>query len=272
MPTYPAATGYRLAYDTDGTLVRTVTGTTPSTPSTADVDEMNLSAATGGVPVSGADWVAFVFPTLVTIDAWFLAHNDTADLAGVAVQVSDDTTTGGDGTWTSAGTVTARRGDTVVSGATWRNNLVTGLAHTCKGVRFGPVISTWQTIHLHGTPVGTEGLVIRSSAYEALTAGVVDWGATPRGSSADEVVVVANTSSRTASGVTLTVEAAEPTDEFAVTHYLSTDGRNFYGSVNLGTIGARSRSGEVTIRRVTPTTATLGARAARLVATATSWA
>lgn len=273
MPTYPAPVGPRRAYDADGTLVRTITGTTPSVPSSADIEELNLTAATGGIAVSTYDWLALVFPSPITIDSWYLAHGHTADLADVDVEISTDTTNGGDGTWASAGTVTAHRGDWVVSDATWRFDVTTGLAHYCKGIRFAPVTSTWQTLHLYGGGSGEdpEGLYIRSSAYEALPYGTVDWGSVPRGSSADTSIVVANTSTRTATGVTLAVEAAEATDEFAVTHYLSTDGRNFAATVALGTIAARSRSGTVTVRRVTPTTASLGARAARLVATAASW-
>jgi hypothetical protein len=273
MPTYPAATGPRRPYDTDGTLVRTVVGVTPSTPSGADVGELNGSSATGGIASAGVDWLALVFPTIITIDAIFLAHAAASDLS-VACETSTDTTNGGDGVWTAQSSVTARRGDTVVSGATWRSQLLTGLSLNCRGIRFGPGTTAWRTLHLHGGGAGEdpEGLVIRSADYTTLPGGVVDWGATPRGSSADVPIVVTNTASQTAQGVVLTVEPSEDTTEFSVTHYLSTDGRNFAASVNLGNIPGASRSAEVTVRRVTPATATLGARAARLRATATTWA
>jgi hypothetical protein len=273
MPTYPVADGPRRAYDIDGTLVRTVTGTTPSTPTSADIGELNGSSATGGIAVAGVDWLTLVFPSIITIDGIFLAHGAASDTS-VACETSSDTTTGGDGVWAAQPPVTARRGDTVVSGGTWRSQLVTGLSLTCKGIRFGPGTTAWRTLHLYGGGTGQdpEGLVIRSGDYAALPAGVVDWGSTPQGSSADRVIVVANTSTRTAQGVLLTVEASEDTDEFAVTHYLSTDGgRNFAATAALGNIPGGSRSTEVTVRRVTPSTATTGARAARLRATTTTW-
>jgi len=269
MPTYPVASGPRRPYDSDGSLVRTIVGVTPSTPTAPDVAELNGSSATGGIASAGIDWLAVVFPTTVTVDSIFLAHGAASDLS-VACQTSQDTTNGGDGAWTAQTAVTARRGDTVVSGSTWRSNLATGLSLPCKGIRFAPGTTAWRTLHLYGFG-NPEGLEIRSADFTTLAGGVVDWGSVPRGSSADQAIVVANTSTRTANSVSMTVEASEDTDEFAVTHYLSTDGRNFAASVPLGAIPGRSRSGVVTVRRVTPAAATLGARAARLRATAASW-
>lgn len=273
MPSYPVTVRPRRPYDSDGTLVRTVTGVTPSVPSGADIGELNGSSATGGIAVGAADWLAVVFPSLITLDALFVAHAAASNLAGVAVQISADTTNGGDGAWVPAGTTIAYRGDQVASTATWRANLTTGLSLYCKGLRIGPVTTAWRTLHLHGGGPGEdpEGLIIRSSAYAALPGGTVDWGVSPRGSSADRQVVVANTSTLAAQGVVLSVEAAEDSAGFAIQHYLSLDGRNFTATVDLGSIAGGSRSASVTVRRVTPSTATTGARAARLAATATTW-
>lgn len=271
MPTYPTSTAPRRAYDADGSLVRTITGTTPSTPSDADIAELNNSSATGGIAVGSHDWLAVVFPTTITIDAMFLAHGGAA--TSLAIQTSPDTTNGGDGTWTSAGTVAVSPGATTFSGALWRSELGTGLDLTCKGVRVAAGSTAWRTWHIHGGGPDQDpsGLVIRSSEYGAFPDGVSDWGRVPRASSADLDVFVVNTTTRDATGVVLAFEAAEDDDSFAVQHYLSTDDRNFSGTLYLGVIGANSRSPKITVRRVTPAGAATGARAARLVAAAAGW-
>ena len=165
------------------------------------------------------------------------------------------------------------RGDTVVSGATWRTDPDTGLAETCRGVRFAPGTTAWRTVHIYGGGEGQdpEGLEFRDAGSVALGGGFHDWAVSPQGSSADTVVFVANTSSRTARQVNVAVEEAEDSDAFALQHYLSLDGRNFTGTLSIGDIGADGQSQAITIRRVTPAAATTGTRAARLVATATLW-
>ena len=272
MPTYPSAERPRRAYDRDGSTVVVVDGSTPSAPTEADIAELNTTAASGGISVGTNEWLVVIFPTVITIESMFLANGGTSDETAL-IESSLDTTTGADGTWDAEGSIAVKRGDQVVSGATWRADLVTGLSIPCKAIRVDPVTTRWQTWHIHGGGPDEDpsGLVIRSGAYEGIPDGVVDWGRTPRGSSADRRIVVANAAAQTAIGVTLEVESAEADDSFAVQHYLSLDDRDFTSTLDLGEIAPNSRSDFVTVRRVTPVGASLGARAARLVAYAESW-
>lgn len=272
MPSYPTSYAPRQAWDRNGTIVGTLTSGVLTAATGPQKAQLNNSSASGGISSAGKDWLVFVFPNPMTIEATFFADGGTSDHT-VAWEGSQDTTDGEDGTWASLGTTVMHRGDTVVSGGTWRSGLDIGWGYTVRGLRVAPGTTAWRTAHLYAGYANEQplGLVIRSSAYEGIPGGIIDWGATPRGSSADETILVANTGSRTANNVVVTVEESADTDEFAVTHYLSTDGRNFAATAELGAIGPYSRSGAVTVRRVTPDGATLGPQAARLVAAATSW-
>lgn len=272
MPTYPAATRPRRGYDTDGSAVFVVDGVVSTPALDADITELNQSSEGGGVAVSTNEWLAIVFPVRLTIDAMFLAHGGTSDTT-LNVETSLNSTNGQDGTWASAGTIACKRGDTVESGDTWRADLVTGLSYNCRAIRVSPGTTRWQNwvIHGGGAAQDTPGLTILSSEYSAFTGAVHDWGRCARASSEDVDVYVSNTSTRDATGVVLGVTQAEDNDEFAVQHYLSLNKRDFVSQVYLGPIAAGSRSRRVTVRRVTPSDATVGARAARLVAAAAGW-
>lgn len=272
MPNYPEATRPRRAYDADGSTVWVVDGSVATAADPADVTELNQSSEGGGVAVGTNEWLAIVFPARITIDAMFVAHGGTSDTT-LDIETSLDSTDGEDGTWTPQGSVAVKRGDTVTDDDTWRANLVTGLSLTCRAIRIEPGTTRWQNWHLHGSgSQEVSGLRILSDEYSAFPSGTFDWGRCARGSSEDTQVVVQNPTTRDALGVVLTIEAGETSDEFADQHYLSIDGgRNFAATVNLGVIGAGARSTVVHVRRVTPAAATVGARSARLVASAAGW-
>lgn len=272
MVDYPDSTRPRRAYDRDGSLVFVVDGGTSTPVSDADAAELNTSSADGGVAVSTNEWLAIVFPTLLTIEAMFLAHGGTSNTT-VSVESSTNSTDGQDGDWTAEDDIAINRGDTVVSGATWRDDLVTGLDIDAKAIRVSPGTSFWRTWHIHagGPDQDPAGLVIRDGDFVGILDSILDWRRTPRASSKDREITVVNESAQTALGVVLSIEAAESNDEFATQHYLSTNDRDFTAVLDLGEIAPHSRSTIITVRRVTPENATLGARAARLVAVAASW-
>lgn len=54
--------------------------------------------------------------------------------------------------------------------------------------------------------------------------------------------------------------------------YLSVDGVNFAGTVDIGDLPPGAISGEITIRRITPSTATNGAKTCNLRTWASAWA
>lgn len=270
MPSYPTTTTPRRAYDADGSGVFVVDGAVSTPVDPTDVAELNSGSEGGGVAVGTNDWLAIIFPVRVTIGAMFLAHAGTSDTT-LDIETSADSTDGADGAWDAQGSIAVKRGDTVADGATWRSDLIGGLSFQCRGIRVAPGTTRWQNWLIHGSGGQGSGLKILSSAYAAFSGGLYDWGAVARASSDDVEVYVQNPTSRDATGVVLSVQDVEGSGDFAVQHYLSSDARNFASAVNLGLIAAGSRSGRVTVRRVTPSGATTGAQAARLVAAAAGW-
>jgi len=91
----------------------------------------------------------------------------------------------------------------------------------------------------------------------------IDWGVVAPGSSADRRFRVKNTSTLyTAYGVTVTAESVD--------HYLSLDGRVFTASIYLGDLPPSAISAVITVRRVTPSSATTG-DTSQLTLQPTSW-
>lgn len=95
----------------------------------------------------------------------------------------------------------------------------------------------------------------------------INFGPAPRRSSADVSFRLFNASTvYTANEVLVTVEGTR-----GFTYYLSTDGESFAGSIDLGDMAPGTYTGELTLRRVTPSDAPLGAETVTVVATAATW-
>ncbi len=95
----------------------------------------------------------------------------------------------------------------------------------------------------------------------------VTFGNSPRRTSADVMFRIVNLStSYTAVESTLTLRGPR-----ASSYYLSLDGDNFAAAVDLGDLAPGTYTEGITLRRVTPEDAPLGAETVEVVAAATSW-
>ena len=92
---------------------------------------------------------------------------------------------------------------------------------------------------------------------------LIHWGLVAAGSSADRTFRVKNASTLyTAYDVVVIAESVD--------HYLSLDGRLFTASISLGDLRPSGISAVITVRRVTPSSATLG-DISQLTLQPTSW-
>ncbi len=95
----------------------------------------------------------------------------------------------------------------------------------------------------------------------------LDFGVSPRRSSADVIFRIKNSSEAyTAEDVTVSVRG-----DRAFTYYLSLDGEHFAATVSLGDISPGSYTTTITLRRVTPSDAPLGEEAVDVVAAPATW-
>lgn len=279
---YPDVPGTRMVYDRDGVQVYKIDSTNVVTQFTSS-QIANLNDEDDDAPVSingqnGNGRLFIFFPELRDLSGFY------ATMAGgqgtMTVEVSVDTTNGLDGQWL------AIWGPGPVPVQTVRPNYRTGIVSVARngirGIRFSSVSGigngvAYSAIHLYGsisTNQNPNRLAIWDPAGDFAARGAYfDWGNTPRGSSADRTFRVKNmSSSRTANAINLSLDAATDTVPSVPGQYLlSADGTTFSGQITIGDLGPGGLSPVLTIRRVTPTDATLSVWAARLIAEASSW-
>lgn len=284
---YPDVPGYRMAYDRDGTVGFSVdnnfaSGAVSILGSSLMVDLNNEQAASGR-NIWG-DIVGFIFPELRDLSGYFVAINpDLGNSATGPLQTSPDTTNGIDGVWTTR----------VASGNTWnqtsmvavdaRNNIKLLSVANVKGIRFlvgqGAYYAlNWHAVHLYGTPSAGENVnrlrLWHPTLDQEVTGAYFDWGNVPRNTSADKQFRIKNNSpTLTASNIDVTMQAQTDTTPTVVGQHLLQKGSapGFGASVNLTALAPGAISEVLTLRRVTPTNATLSVWTFRVVAHANSW-
>lgn len=277
---YPDAPSWRMAWDRDGSQGFIISSTNAITQLTSaqmitlnnESDDTILAASTN---VSGSCVV--IFPELRDLDGFFM--NVSGGPQSPVVQVSADTTNGVDGTWTQISSTGFPTGTTK---PTMRTGIVSTTSLNVKAVKFrvtnGPS-NQWfiHSLHLYGEPVpgaNPNRLELwHPTLDQKLTPAHLDWGDVPRGSSADRQVRVKNLSpSQTAGAVRVAMEAlTDATPSVPAQHTLSHNGSAFLAQVNVGDLAPGAISTPVTVRRVTPTNATLGLWTFRLFAESGAW-
>lgn len=269
---FPDPPGLRMAFDRDGSDVVTHNGSAaPTSLVQADRQKINDESMTADVSLpSGQNYLAIIFPNLrdlVALGARF------GDAGTYTVETSTDTTNGLDGTWTTlsgASSNTAFDPSGVGHRTTWRAlsaSAIKAVRFTVSGLGADRKV---YGVHLYGSIAAGETpdrLVFTDPLGNPLTAAFFDWGDVPRGSSADKAFKVKNNSTtKTATTVTVSIDAlTDPTPSVAAQYYLSLDGVTFSASLSIPSI-APGASVDVTLRRVTPSSAQLSVWDARLIA------
>lgn len=283
---YPDPLGWRMAYDIDGTQVYTIDASNNVVAvSSANIIKLNNENDDG---VSGMGNLAlfFYFPEkrdFVGWSAFGLIDQLFDDLPpNYGVFASTNTTNGVDGTWT---TVAAKQSWT--SDATpgvspkYRTNTHAISAAGIKGLKFGPFTAgdygfTLASVHLYGSITSGENPdrleLWHPTNDERLPAVSLDLGNVPRSSSADITFRVKNLSAtKTANSVTCLMDALSDTSPSVPGQFTLSSGGSFGATCSAGTLAPGAISGTLTLRRVTPSNATLSLWTFRLHADATSW-
>lgn len=271
-----------MAYDRDGSAGFTINAagtlaalTTPNLVTLNDESVSSLSLPGGG----NSNYVGVVFPQVrdITGVLYSASPHDTSE-----VQTSTDTTNGQDGTWTSRGnasrinhsTSNGNQG-TITQGALRSPTAVSWAG--VKGVRL--LVTTGfgkfaQVLHVYGDPVSTDRLRLWHPTLDQEVGGAYfDWGDVIRnGVALTRTFRVKNGRALQGNSILLSMEALTDGSPTTVSqHAFAPDGVTFTSTLNIGALAAGAISSVVTLRRITPTNAPLGAWMARINAVAASW-
>jgi hypothetical protein len=282
---YPDYPSWRMAYDRDGTQVYKIDGVNNiSALTTATLAAMNDESAGQAFTWTGQNYMVFIFPELRDLDAFFIQSASVApytSVTSIPLSVSTDTTNGIDGTWASIGTASVS--PTSLVKPAYRTGIVSSSSLAIRALKLNVNASgtnvMWaaQAIHLFGEPAPGENPnrleLWHPTLDERVPPAYFDWGNVPRSSSADRPFRVKNnSSSQTAQSIRVAMEAlTDTTPSVPAQHTLSYNGGSFLPQVNIGDLAPGAISGPVTMRRITPSDATLSLWSFRVFAESTSW-
>lgn len=286
---YPDVPGNRWAYDRDGTKVVVLDPLQASVVyemTTADMERLNSEDPSEIGYLSSsfntAVLVAVIFPELRDIVGYYAnyyADWSTGTPGGVAaLRTSVDTTNGIDGTWVTEDPAWTDGVPSQVGMRTIESISLTGKKAIlfATGGGSGAGRNGIRKIHLFGTVPLTESpdrLVLwHPTLDQPVGPAYFDWGNVPRGSTADRTFRVKNNSaSLQANDITVTMEALTDTSPTVVgQHTFSEDGLSFGAILNIGNLAPGAISNVLTVRRITPSNATLSLWWTRIVAEAAS--
>jgi hypothetical protein len=295
---YPDPPAHRMALDVDGTTMwihnqsaGTVTAVAaPQVSATQDED-------TDGVVVTNIAALVIIFPELRDLTHWYCATDGQLTGGGGLIlggkrgkiEVSSNTTSGMDGTWVEKVAQPFPTADNGTYGNLtphpWDRTAINSMsAPGIKAIKFwnaqgndlGGQNMTISAVHLYGTPASGENPhrleIWHPTSDIRLPANWLEWGDIPRGSSADKTFRIKNLSpSQTANTITISPESATDTSPSVAGQHLVSNGGGFSSSQSIASLAPGAISGVHTLRRVTPTNATLALWTLRLKAVAASW-
>lgn len=261
---YPDAPGPRMAYDLDGSAAVDIALSGTVNPlSAASMQVLNNEASDYYTPLDG---VAILFPQARDIAGVLAA---TRYESGV-IQVSTDTTTGIDGTWSTIGTATSSS-----YAEQYRPVTVVAAVSSVLGVRVMSGTRIYR-IHIYGSPSATSDRLAmwHPTLDEPVSGAYFDWGDVSQNTSGTRTFRVKNLSATlTASTITLSTSTlTDSTPSILPQHTLATDGVTFGATATIASLAPGAISAPVTLQRLSPANAQLGLWALRMQATAASWA
>lgn len=279
---YPALPDRRMAYDRDGSVGFQI-DLDSNLITQLDQSELeilnneSMDQITARQHASHASYTGIIFPEPRDITHYFLADNGGAP--GNTLQTSDDTTTGLDGTWT-----TQVAGDIPSSTQVvpyYRTDIQAASYLNITAIRFvaGAFFDNDNiyAFHLYGDfhdSTLDRLLLWDSTLNQPLDGDALNFGNSPRSSSADKAFRVKNASdSKIASSITVAAEVLTETSPTLLSQLMfSTDGMTYTSTASIGSLGPGAISDPVFIRRTTPSNAQLGLGAFRVTAEAATFA
>lgn len=288
---YPDVPAPRMAYDRDGTQVLHVNFSVASSTALAasTIQSLNGESNTGyqvATDDSTSRAIVFIFPQLRDISAYMVRLQETPATVG-ALERSTNTTNGIDGTWTSV--VSPWSSQTTTSNLVLRNNITTQSILGVKALRFRGNTSSDSNrefrifnIHLYGGIASGE-TVDRLRMWHptldeplddlnAADGAYLDWAEVTRGTTADRTFRIKNNSSSlTANSISVATQASTDANPALGPQFTYSDGGSFATSITITSLPPGAISNVITVRRTTPTNATLALWWLRTVAEAGSW-
>lgn len=269
---YPNVPGNRFAYHLDGTKIYTIDATNTLTDITNQAALFN-DEDTDYYSTPTMVSLMFMFPELRTLSGYFYLDNWSG--TWTTLQVSSDTTTGLDGTWTTA--VNPWTKDTSIATPTpdYRTKINPLTASSVKALKFnfsGSTVSRLYLIHLYGSIPATSNpdrLVFWEPVNNNATGGAYfDWGDLVQGSSqTKQFRIMNNSSTKTANSITLSAGV----ETFGMTASFSADGTNYSATLNIGNLGPGALSNVLYVKRDVPASEPLQLQAIHYKASAGSW-
>lgn len=246
------------------------------------------------IPNIGA--LVVLFPEKRDLTHWYCATDGQLTGGGALilgpkrgrVQTSVDTTNGLDGTWVTQVAQPFPTADNGTYGSLtpkpWCRTAINAIsANGIQGIRFwndqgndpGGQPMSVSCLHLFGTLTAGENPKRLEFWHPTLNQRydpAFDWGNAPRGSSADFTFRVKNHhSTLTANNILLSLDAPSDTSPSVAGQHTLSNGGSFAATQTITSLAPGAISGVHTLRRVTPTNATLWMWMARLKATPASW-
>lgn len=283
---YPDYPSWRIPYDKDGSVglvgMPAPVQLSPSALAMFNDEYLGYNYMDHWSEVTTTSPFFLLFSRPMDIDAAYLLCAGDIWGSGSAFSTSVNTTNGVDGTWVSRGNLPTH--DRQVPNPTYRTDIS---AETWLGIR-GLRVDFWagggscyfEALHLFGEPAPTADLthlnLWHPSRDERVGPAHFDWGNVSRDSSEDVTFRVKNASdSSTATGITVSSVQQHASDAASVAaaaqQLFSTDGLNFYATAAVASLAPGQASSLITMRRITPSAATLGLTTFRVRAEAASW-
>lgn len=276
---YTPAPAHRMLWDVDGTRMRKYGPSAWSEYGFVEIEALNDEDGATTVTDTVATATSYVvyFPEKRDLAAIFLSLSlaTPGNEVYVEVQTSTNTTNGVNGTWVT------RVASSPVSASQWGTsptNYRSPKKVAAFGIRAVRLVmsaavpaSGWilNSLHLYGVPsagANPDRLEVwHPTLDERVSPTYFDWGKSPRGSSADRTFRVKNLSpSRRASAIMVYCDALTDTyPSVAYQHYVAM-GSVFANSLTIASLEPGRISPVITLRRITPSDATMGVWSPRL--------
>lgn len=269
---YPDVPGNRFAYHLDGTKVYTIDNTNTLTDITAQAATFNDEDGDYyGTPSMIS--LMFLFPELRDVNGYFYLDNWSGGWN--SLQVSTDTTTGLDGTWTTA--INPWIKDTSIStpAPDYRTKINPLSASSVKALKFNfnaMTNSRLYVLHLYGSIPPTSNpdrLIFWEPVNNNATGGAYfDWGDLIQGSSQTKQFRIKNNSStKTANSITLSAGV----ETYGMSAAFSLDNVTYSATLNIGTLAPGAISSVIYVKRTVPANEPLQLQAIHYKASAASW-
>jgi hypothetical protein len=277
-----------MALDKDGTQLYSISGANLVTQMTgADITTINNEAEDGLPAPNGIYRFLLFFPETRDLSAVFIAiTTQTPGGTDLTVESSVDTTNGIDGIWAvQVAPIQVMNqtpniwGREITPG--YRDGIRTVAALGIHALRI-TLTSTYiqptlRAVHLYGSISAGQNpnrlTLWHPTEDHRVGEAWFDWGNTPRASSADRSFRVKNLSATlTANNVLTSLDIlTDTTPSVSSQHTLSSDGASFAATAAAGTLAPGGLSGVMTLRRITPSNATLSLWCLRVAAKAETW-